>query len=86
MEEKRWTKGLSEKNMYTLASYCEEIGKYELAVKLYGVYIHVYHQGTVRPKAIYRAHKLFKEKLQDDSMARNALAFLHREYPDWMPK
>jgi tetratricopeptide (TPR) repeat protein len=86
VDEKRWIKGLSERNLYTLAGFYEGIGKYDLAVKLYGVYIHVYHQGAVRPKAIYRTHKLFKEKLQDDNMARNALAFLHREYPDWIPR
>jgi outer membrane protein assembly factor BamD (BamD/ComL family) len=83
VEEKKWLKGLSEKNIYTLANFYEKAGQYEQAVKLYGMYIQVYRQGAVRPKAIYRAHKLFKEKLLDDNMAKNALAFLHREYPGW---
>jgi membrane associated rhomboid family serine protease len=85
MEEKKWVKGFSEKNIYSLARFYEELGQYERAVELYGIYIQVYRQGMVRPKAIYRAHMLFKDKLQDDNMARNALAFLHREYPGWMP-
>lgn len=86
VEEKQWVKGLSEKNIYTLANFYEKLGWYEQAVKLYGMYIQVYRRGAVRPKAIYRAHKLFKDKLQDDRMAKNALAFLRREYPDWMPQ
>ena len=86
VEEKNWIKGFSERNIYTLASYFEGAGRYEDAVKLFGIYIQIYQQGAVRPKAIYRTHLLFKDKLQDEGMARNALAFLRREYPDWAPK
>jgi membrane associated rhomboid family serine protease len=86
VEEKNWVKGFSEKNLYTLANFLEGAGRYEDAVKLYGIYIQIYQHGAVRPKAIYRTHLLFKDKLQDEGMARNALAFLHREYPGWVPK
>ena len=83
MKEKNWVKGFSEKNMYTLASFYESIGKYEDAVKMYGMYIQAHPQGAVRPKAIYRIHLLFKDRLRNERMAQNALAFLHREYPQW---
>jgi len=86
LDEKNWIKGLSEKNLYRLASFYEGQGRYDEAVKLYGIYIQVYHAGAVRPKAIYRTHLLFKNKLQDEGMARNALAFLKQEYPGWKPQ
>ena len=85
LEDKNWVKGLSEKNLFTLASFYEGQGRYDDAVKLYGIYIQVYRSGTVRPKAIYRTHMLFKNKLENERMAKNALAFLRQEYPGWMP-
>jgi len=86
LDEKNWIKGLSEKNLYKLASFYEGQGRYDDAVKFYGIYIQVYRTGAVRPKAIYRAHLLFKNKLQNESMAKNALAFLQEEYPGWTPQ
>jgi len=86
VNEKNWAKGLSEKNLYRLAGLFEGQGRYEDAVKMYGFYIHLYRSGAVRPKAIYRAHLLFKNKLQNDGMAQNTLALLRREYPDWIPQ
>jgi len=86
IKEKEWIKGLNEKNLYTLANFLEQNGRYEEALSLFGMYIRIYQSGSVRPKAIYRAHLLFKTKLKDDKMARNALAFLRKEYPNWMPR
>ncbi len=85
MEEKGLIKGLSEKNIYRLASYYEQSGRHEEAVTMYGIYIHIHRTGLVRPKAIYRTHLLFKHKLKDEKMAQYALAFLQKEYPDWEP-
>jgi tetratricopeptide (TPR) repeat protein len=86
MEEKGLIKGLSEKNVYRLASYYEQLDRHEEAVTMYGIYIQIHRSGLVRPKAIYRTHLLFKHKLNDEKMAQNALAFLHKEYPDWAPR
>lgn len=86
IKEKDWIKGLNEKNLYTLANFLEQNDRYEEALSLFGMYIRIYQGGSVRPKAIYRAHLLFKNKLKDDKMARNALAFLRKEYPNWMPR
>jgi membrane associated rhomboid family serine protease len=85
MKEKNWVKGFSEKNIYGLANFYESIGRYEEAVKIYGIYIRLHPRGAVRPKAIYRIHLLFKDKLRDEKMAQNALVYLHREYPKWIP-
>jgi len=72
------------KNLYNLAGFFEQYGRYEEAAKLYGLHIEIHRACSVRPKAIYRVHLLFKDKLSNTVMAQNALAYLHREYPGWI--
>lgn len=83
LEEKNIVQKLSEKNIYNLALFLDKIGKLEEALKLYGVYINIFPQSNVRAKAIYRIHILFKDKLNNQTMAQSTLAFLTKEYPDF---
>jgi membrane associated rhomboid family serine protease len=84
MDEKSVLTDLSDKNLYKLAGFFEQEGRYEEAARLYGLHIELHRASSVRPKAIYRVHLLFKDKLSDAPMAQNALAYLHREYPEWL--
>lgn len=84
IREKEILNNMPEKNIYNLASFLEKAAKYEEAARLFGLYIQLYPGGKVRPKAIYRAHLLFKDKLNNKTMAQHALAFLKKEYPDWL--
>ncbi len=84
LQEYGLLRDISEKNLYGLAVFLEQIGRYEEAVRIYGIYIEIHRASPVRPKAIYRVHLLFKNKLKDVQMAQNALAYLHGEYPGWM--
>ncbi len=83
LKEKNLLNKLSEKNIYNLAALLERTGKYEEAVEMYGLYIHLFSEGKVRAKAIYRSHLLFKNKLKNESLAKSALAFLQKEHPEW---
>jgi membrane associated rhomboid family serine protease len=84
MKDKTVLTSLSEKNLYNLAGFYEQYGFYEEAAKLYGLHIKIHDTSSVRPKAIYRVHLLFKNKLSNTAMAENALSYLHREYPGWI--
>jgi tetratricopeptide (TPR) repeat protein len=83
IREKEILNNMPEKNIYNLASFLEKAAKYEEAVRLFGLYIQLYPGGKVRPKAIYRAYLLFKDKLNNETMAQHALAFLKKEYPEF---
>ncbi|UCG31104.1 MAG: rhomboid family intramembrane serine protease [candidate division WOR-3 bacterium] len=74
----------SEKTLYRLANFYERSNKYEEAVQLYGMHIQIHQASPVRPKAIHRVHLLFRNHLKDEVMARNALAYLRKEYPGWL--
>ncbi|UCF70771.1 MAG: rhomboid family intramembrane serine protease [candidate division WOR-3 bacterium] len=84
MDEKKVLTSLSEKNLYKLGGYLERQGRYEEAAKSYGLHIELHRASSVRPKAIYRVHLLFRDKLSNASMAQNALAYLQKEYPEWL--
>jgi TolA-binding protein len=84
LEMKQYLKFFSEKTLYRLANFYERTGKYEDAVKLYGLHIQIHQTSPVRPKAIHKVHMLFRNQLKDEVMARNALAYLDKEYPQWL--
>ena len=84
VEMKNYLKFFSEKTLYRLANFYEQSGDYEEAVKLYGLHIQIHQTSPVRPKAIHKVYLLFRNNLKDEVMARNALAYLHREYPEWL--
>lgn len=84
IEAKQYLKRLSEKTLYRLAVAYEGYGQYEQAAKLYGLHIQVYRTSPVRPKAIYRLHLLFKNSLKDETKAGHAMAYLRKEYPEWL--
>jgi membrane associated rhomboid family serine protease len=84
IDAKHYSKFFTEKTLYRLANFYERSGKYEEAVKLYGLHIQIHQTSPVRPKAIHKVHLLFRNYLKDEAMARNALAYLHREYPRWL--
>jgi membrane associated rhomboid family serine protease len=81
LKEKVLIEKLSDKNIYNLAQFFEKISKYVEAVRLYGIYINNFPASSIRPKAIYRTYMLFKEKLNEQSLAQSARAFLAKEYP-----
>jgi len=84
IKEKNILRKISEKNIYNLATFLEKDEKYEEAVKVFGLYIEIYPSGKVRPKAIYRTFLLFRDKLNNKTMAQHALAYLKKEHPDWL--
>jgi membrane associated rhomboid family serine protease len=81
LKEKVFIQKLSDKNIYNLAQFFEKVSKYAEAVKLYGIYVNNFPASAIRPKAIYRIYMLFKEKLNEQSLAQSARAFLIKEYP-----
>ncbi len=83
MAEKNIVHELSEKNLYSYATFLERNEYHDEAVRIFGLYIECYPSGAVRPKAIYRTYLLFKDKLYNEAMAQSALAFLKKEYPDF---
>ena len=84
LEMKQYLKFFSEKTLYRLANFYERAGKYEDAVRLYGLHIQIHQTSPVRPKAIHKVHMLFRNQLKDEVMAKNALAYLDKEYPQWL--
>jgi tetratricopeptide (TPR) repeat protein len=83
-DEKNVLKSLSEKNLYNLGAFLEKHGRYEEAARSYGLHIELFRASSVRPKAIYRVHVLFRDRLSNASMAQCALAYLQKEYPEWL--
>ncbi len=83
LKERKLISGLSEKNLFNLAAAFERLEKFQEALDVYGFYISVYKTGRVRPKAMYRTAFIYKEKLNNQKMADQALASLKKEYPDW---
>jgi len=75
--------GLSESNLFQMAALLEKSGKYVDAVNVLRSCIKWYPQGSIRPKAVYRAYLILKNEIGNDKLANSALAFLRREYPDF---
>lgn len=76
---------ISSQHIYELAVILEKKGHYKAAVSLYSRYVKRYPDGSMRPRAIYRTALLLKHKLENEQLARSAVAMLRREYPDFMP-
>ncbi len=83
MQEKQLTQSLSEKNFFNNALFLEKHGEYGKAVEMFGRYIKLFPDGKVRAKAIYRTYLLFRDRLEHPTMARSALAYLKKEYPNY---
>ncbi len=83
LKEKKILDKLSEKNLYNFGQLLEATADYQEAAKMYGLYINCFPKGSVRHKAIYRTYLIFKDKLNEPTMAQAALVFLTKEYPDW---
>ena len=83
LKEKKILDKLSEKNLYNFGQFLESIADYQEATKMYGLYISCFPKGSVRHKAIYRTYLVFRDKLNEPTMAQAALAFLEKEYPNW---
>jgi membrane associated rhomboid family serine protease len=81
LQEKFLIQKLSDKNIYNLAQFFEKVNKHAEAVRLYGIYVNNFPTSSIRPKVIYRIYVLFKEKLNEQSLAQSAHAFLRKEYP-----
>jgi tetratricopeptide (TPR) repeat protein len=81
MREKTLMHTISEKNLYNLGLSMEAAERYQEAAELFGMYIRQFPDGRVRAKALQKVHRLFKDKLDRPLMAREALAFLKKEYP-----
>jgi membrane associated rhomboid family serine protease len=83
IKEKGIQTKLSEQNLYTCGSFMETHEKYETAAELFGLYIKLFPEGKVRPKALLRAYMIFKDKLHNENLASQSLAFLKEHYPDF---
>lgn len=84
LDERDHLKELSERTLYGLADRYEASGRHEEAVRLFSLYMQVHRTSPVRPKAIYRMYSLFKDKMNETAKAEKALAYLRKEYPDWL--
>ena len=83
IKEKNILEKIAEKNIYNLAAFLEKIDKNKEAVSTYGLYINLFPKSSIRPKAIYRTCLLFKNKLNNETLAQSCLAFLDEKYPDF---
>ena len=83
MKEKNIHAKLTERNLFNLGSFFEKNKRYEQAVKIFGFYIKSYRRGEGRPHAIYRVYRIVKNHLNNEVMAKKALLFLKKEYPDF---
>ena len=81
MREKNLIPEISEKNLYNCAIMLETGERYREAVELFGIYVRQFPDGRVRPKALYRLYRLFKDKLNEPVLAEQALGFLKKEHP-----
>lgn len=84
LKERKLLDGLSEDSLYRLALYWEKVGQPEEAVKAYDQYVQRFPSSKLRPKAIYRLHRIYKDLLNDEAKAQTALATLQKDYPDWV--
>lgn len=83
MKEKNIHTRLTERNLFNLGSFFEKNKRHEQAVKIFGSYIKLYQRGEGRPHAIYRVYRIVKNYLNNEVMAKKALLFLKKEYPDF---
>ena len=83
LKEKNVLDKINEKNIYNLAASLEKLEKYKDAVEVYGIYVKLFPDGRVRPKALARIYQLFKIKLDNSLMAQQTLDFLKKQYPDF---
>lgn len=83
LREKSILQKITEKNLYNLAAVLESSAKYKDAVETFGVYVKLFPHGQVRAKALYRVYLLFKNKLDNPTMAQKTYVFLKKEYPDF---
>lgn len=74
---------INEKNVYNLALALERLERYKDAAEVFGVYVKIFPQGKLRAKALFRIYQLFKTKLNNPSMAQQALDFLKEQYPEF---
>lgn len=84
LKERKLEGGLSEDCLYRLALYWEKAGQPDEAVKAYDQYVQRFPSSRLRPKAIYRLHRIYKDQLKDPAKAQTALAALEKDYPGWL--
>lgn len=77
---------LSASNMFQMAMFLESRRYYKAALSMFSSYIKRYPKGPMRPRAIYKSAVILKKNLQNDKLARSAIGFLKREYPDFLPQ
>jgi TolA-binding protein len=53
-------------------------------VKDFNQHVQLFSSSKLRPKAIYRLHRIYKDQLKDEAKAQTALATLQKDYPDWV--
>ncbi len=82
--EKDMLNRLTETNVYRLADYFEKVENFNESVKIFNLYTSLFHGGKMRPKAFYRVHLLYKNKLNNPEQAQATLNLLKQEYPDWL--
>jgi pentatricopeptide repeat protein len=77
---------LSSSNMYQMGVFLKTRQYYKGALSMFSSYIKRYPQGPMRPRAIYESALILKRNLHNDKLARSAIGFLKREYPDFSPR
>ena len=84
LKERKLLDGMSEDTLYRLATYWEKVDKPDEAVKAYDQHVQRFPSSRLRPKAIYRLHRIYKDQLNDEAKAQTALVMLKKNYPDWV--
>lgn len=84
LKQRKLLSRMSASNMYQMAVFLESRQLYKGALSLLSSYIKRYPKGPMRPKAIYQSAVILKKKLHNDQLARSAIGFLKREYPDFL--
>ncbi len=83
IKENKLFRDISAGSLYNIGQLLEGSEMYHNAVKVYAAYSQWHLKGTMRPKALYRAYRLLKTQIHNDTLARKALMRLKKEYPDF---
>ena len=81
MQEKELERMLSENNLIRLAQVFEKKQNFQEAVRLYNQSINAYPDSPLRPKVLHRAALILKTRLNNETAAEKALAYLKNRYP-----
>lgn len=83
IKEHNYEGRLSQRTMYTIAGMLERDGQHQEAAVLYHLLVVQYPKAMVRPKALSRLYRLYRDVFGDGERAQKIREQLQQEHPDF---